>query len=71
MKRESANALQCECGSQRTHVLWRRWRPRDGSILRRHECQDCKTRFASIEAVVSPLVAMTPRNKRATLSHRH
>lgn len=54
------NALRCgTCASHRTHVLWRRWRQRDGAIVRRHECRDCLKRFTSIERAVSRYVAKT------------
>lgn len=42
--------LRCRlCASSSTHVLWRRWRARDGAIVRRHECRVCLGRFKSIE----------------------
>ena len=68
MKDREPNALRCvTCASHRTHVLWRRWRARDGAIVRRHECQDCGTRFPSAEHALSRLVAMTPRIIRRIL----
>ena len=54
MSERIADRIRCPiytCQSATTRVLRKRYRKRDGAIVRRHECEDCGHRFSSDQRV--------------------
>lgn len=53
-ERRTANRIRCplyDCQSPDTRVIAKRYRARDGAIVRRHRCAECGTRFNTEQKV--------------------
>lgn len=54
MSERIANRIRCpfpDCSSADTRVLWKYYRAKDCTIVRKHRCQECKRKFTSDQRV--------------------